>query len=687
MSGSTVDAELIALFRQEVRLREKTLRAAHTDSNSALRSLHSLKGSASMMGAKSLAHQIASLELWVKTVGVSQPDALWSHLLLLLEEERISVPPTPAHLSQQTAFDGTNTTAGAPTAVPLDRARYNTGAVRSAIDVEIRQFFGSESRARMEQFARALERSQHETAWLDALKESFTHIHALKGGALTLGFTVLAQDAHAIESALAALIDQQQPLAGPVYQAVSRAAELLTVELGLLEESERISQQIVQVMRQLREPRTSRASGSATAGEVKSDARSSEAIRISNADLAGLEERLADLLALTEEWSASQVAHATLPQQLRTLTARVEEAARKLGPPRPWGVTQETLDRFGSIAKELREYTLMLEQDALETSRASARLVTLAVSSAESMQRLGVTDFQWICGRLSAAIESAARVEDKTVRVERVGVGVTLPRRIAERLVEPLTQIARNAVTHGIEPPAERAAKDKPARGVVRLSATSANALLTISIEDDGAGVDFDLVRAQAAARKLGHSAHTRESLAELLFSPGFSTRTSADSLAGRGVGLDLVKRELRSLGGSVSVDSVRGSWTRFSIQIPIRSALISVLVVCDGQDRVAIPIECVRTVRERHADEQVVSLASWLGERVESTGSLAEKHIVLELYDRPAVTALAVDVVEQAREVLVRPMPPLLTDFDRWLGAIVDTDNSVILVLNPRSS
>ncbi len=692
-----MDEELVALFREEVMRREVALRAAHTDSNAALRSLHSLKGSASMMGAKSLAKQIASLEVWVKTVGVTQPDALWNHLQLLLDQERISTPPLEPS-SERTSNRPTQVAASTSnvlySSVRASRVSSEPGAIaaaepsagsvypKSAIDFEIREFFASESRARMQHFADALARARVQGGSLDALRESFTHIHAVKGGALTVGFMVMAQGAHAIEAILLGMLEQQQLLSDNVYNNLGHAAELLSVELAVLEESERLAQQITETIRTVGSPLTARAP-SLSGPDKHSGPESSkvDAVRISSEDLLEVEERLADLLLLSERWSSASASDAAVQQRLLTLIEKVDDATRRLGPPRPWGVTQDTLDRFARISHELRDCATVIDAESYANARTSDQLATMAASSHDSMQRLSLVTFQWVCERLLPVIDATALATAKEVRVEQSGSTVTLPRRIAERLVEPLSQIVRNAVTHGIEAPKARIACDKRSNGTLKLTATSTNSILCLTVEDDGAGIDLQTVSTRGRALGLSPSPGGRPY--ELLFFPGFSMLDRADTLAGRGVGLDLVRREVLALGGSVSVQSSKGERTSFTVEIPVRSALLRVLIVSDGGVRVAIPIEHVLRVRTIESHETPAALSDWLspGLPAPALRSGAQRMGVELAIDSTATLLIEVHGIEQPREVLVRPMPTLLAGWQHWLGAIIDTDNAVILV------
>lgn len=156
--------------------------------------------------------------------------------------------------------------------------------------------------------------------------------------------------------------------------------------------------------------------------------------------------------------------------------------------------------------------------------------------------------------------------------------------------------VVRNAFDHAIEPAAERAAAGKPAEGTIRIEAHQRGSHVVIQVSDDGRGVDLEAVRARAVARGLvdADAALSAKETLDLIFLPGFSTRDAVTETSGRGVGMDVVRENVTSLGGLVHVESRRGHGTTISLTLPITLAIIQALVVGVGEQRFAIPLTSV---------------------------------------------------------------------------------------------
>jgi two-component system chemotaxis sensor kinase CheA len=188
------------------------------------------------------------------------------------------------------------------------------------------------------------------------------------------------------------------------------------------------------------------------------------------------------------------------------------------------------------------------------------------------------------CQGLERAVRDVARISGKEVELHIEGVDVEVDRSILEGLRDPLLHLVRNAVDHGVELPAKRLAAGKPAQARITVSATLRGSQVEVVVGDDGAGLNFESIRAQAAKRSLPAPDDERE-LARVLFMPGFSTAPIVTDISGRGVGLDVVKSRIESLRGAVDVVSEPGRGTRFILTVPLTLTTIAALLVrCGGQ-------------------------------------------------------------------------------------------------------
>lgn len=281
--------------------------------------------------------------------------------------------------------------------------------------------------------------------------------------------------------------------------------------------------------------------------------------------------------------------------------------------------------------------------------------------------------------------EALARQLGKEVRAEADAGAVSLPRSMVEALREPLIHLVRNAVDHGIEPPSRRA--PKPRVGRVRIGAESMGGEIVIAVEDDGAGISPDAVRRRAVDLGLVTADRARvlarDEALDLIFLDGFTERTEAGAISGRGVGLSAVRRSLEVLGGAVRV--VAGAGTRFELVLPAAVARERALVITSGGLSFAIPARWVRLVvrdpealaaarrtRSLRTHEGVVParpLNAWLGAPREDDRAA----LVVEIAGRSA--ALLVGSVPHAEDLLRTPADPLLAASTRLAASAVLPD------------
>ncbi len=203
-------------------------------------------------------------------------------------------------------------------------------------------------------------------------------------------------------------------------------------------------------------------------------------------------------------------------------------------------------------------------------------------------------------GRFRRVVRDLARALDKSVRLVTEGEDTELDRTVVESLHDPLVHLIRNAIDHGIEPPAARRAAGKPADGVTTLTASHDGAGVAIMVADDGRGLDRAGILARARDRGLvGADAEPSEAeLFQLVFAPGFSTAARLSSVSGRGVGMDVVKTAVEALRGTIELTSPPGRGSAVTLRLPLTLAIIDGLLVRVGDQRYVVPLatveECV---------------------------------------------------------------------------------------------
>ena len=342
-------------------------------------------------------------------------------------------------------------------------------------------------------------------------------------------------------------------------------------------------------------------------------------------------------------------------------------------------------------------------------------LVRLSLQVWDSFQSLRIVPIRGLFQRLARVLHDAARVEGRQVEVVMKGEETGVDRAVQDKAFEPLLHVMRNAVAHGIESPADRIKAGKPATGCVTLEARREGNTLVIVVRDDGKGLDDQAIADKA--RQLGwlrpDEKPSRERLHAFLFQPGFSTKSQANAISGRGVGMDVVAREVEHLRGTVELASQPGSGTQLTLRLPARLALESALIVrvgrptpCDpgiaGRTCPAIrtcvsqaPMHLTRwggpillrvparnmSVTYRDQAIPVVFAREMLG--IGHFSSAACPKLVL-VRAGSRLIGLVVDTIEGAEDLVIKPLGALLAGHPLVSGTSLSINGEVISVLHP---
>lgn len=299
-------------------------------------------------------------------------------------------------------------------------------------------------------------------------------------------------------------------------------------------------------------------------------------------------------------------------------------------------------------------------------------------------------------------VRDLARALEKPVDFEIRGEGVRVDRDVLEKLDAPLTHLLRNALDHGCQTAPERHAAGKPTRNRITLSARHWAGFLNICVEDDGGGIDVELLRARIVAKGLHEEAtaaglHEDEVL-EFLFLPGFSTRDAVTELSGRGVGLDVVRALLQDLGGGVRIRNRPGLGVAFDLRLPVTRSIVRVLLVEVEGAPFAIPLNRIERVMTLAADAvQTLEGRPYLhtGSRnlplLSASGLLGHAHAILPpppwsvviLQSAQRDYALQVDRLLDERELVVRPLDPRLGHVRDVDAVLMLEDGALVLLLD----
>ncbi len=316
-----------------------------------------------------------------------------------------------------------------------------------------------------------------------------------------------------------------------------------------------------------------------------------------------------------------------------------------------------------------------------------------------ALLRARMVPFTTVDERLHRVLRQTAKELGRQANLDIRGGETPVDRNVLERMLGPLEHLLRNAVAHGIEPPETRRAAGKPELGQIVLAIGAGDNDITLRLEDDGKGLDLAAIRRRAIERGLidATAAIDETALAELIFRSGFSTAAAVNEIAGRGVGLDVVRDEVTQLGGHVAVSGKPGQGTRFEIVLPLTLAVIPVMLVAAAGQTWAIPAALVEEARELDAEEAAARQAAG---GLTRNGLRYPWHTLNGLYrlNAPAAAptwqlllrhageqiALAVEALAQNQEVVVKPLGDQLKHVPGLTGASVLPDGRVVLIVNP---
>jgi two-component system chemotaxis sensor kinase CheA len=361
---------------------------------------------------------------------------------------------------------------------------------------------------------------------------------------------------------------------------------------------------------------------------------------------------------------------------------------------------------IGSIAKQLRAMQGFtgLSADLHKAQRAMERKLN---ELQEGILEVRMVPIGQIFTRLSQVVRKYAREAGKEIELELHGEETELDKLMIEDLADPLMHLIRNAIDHGIETPDVRKELGKPEKGSVRLNAFPKGNHVVIAIEDDGAGMDAARIAAKAVEKGALPPDHgldlvnDRREILELIFLPGFTTRETVTELSGRGVGMDVVKRNVSRLSGMIDIQTEPGEGTIFTLTLPITLAIIKALIVESGGQVFAIPLSSVLEIQQTTAGqvetvegrevmavrEDTIPLL-----RIARVFNLPEQrerdsfHVILiGLAERRV--GIIVDNLRDQQEIVIKPLGKRLADIPGIAGATELGDRrGIVLVLDVES-
>ena len=539
----------------------------------------------------------------------------------------------------------------------------------------------------------------------------FRAFHTFKGGAGFLHLEALHVLAHELESLLDAVRRAELCITSEIIDLVLSGADALkhfTSEISAQLQGENPSTPIHVPTRKI-------------VGRVQALLRGEKTLTVSAAHVAETSEALTFSGSVVE--TSDPTAGLSKVHPTSTETIGESAAARAF-------VKLDTakLDNLVDIVGELVIAQSMVVQDpdvqkinSLQLVRCLRQLSRITTDLQRNAMSLRMVPIRPMFHKMKRLVRDLATRQQKQVQLVLEGEDTELDRNIVEKLGDPLVHMIRNAVDHGLEDPAGRVAKGKPDLGIIRLSASHQRGGIVIRIQDDGRGLDRERILDTAIARELVKASEnlTESEIFSLIFLPGFSTVEKITELSGRGVGMDVVRRNIENLRGKIEIRSLPGRGTTFTILLPLTLAIIDGLLVGVGNDRYIIPTLSVREsfrpqpgmVSSVHEQGEVVSvrgrqtpllrLGRYLG--TPSRAINPEDGIVIVVESGEAARGLLVDELIGKQEVVVKSLGAAFAKQsmlaggavlgDGWVGLILDVDTLVKLpyeakgVQSPNSS
>jgi len=588
------------------------------------------------------------------------------------------------------------------------------------------QVFFEESAELLEEMERLLLELDVGSPGKDELNAIFRTAHSIKGGSATFGFNEITETTHILESLLDKLRNGELSLCKDMVDVFLKTVDILKMQLagrqfgsdvdtGSVAEIRRRLNELAQGSQPAEDPPP--IVGKETAGDARIDPSP---------------ENLYAILTSAAPAAVPPASAATETQAFGLFTdpappPSVEKPVAKAPPPAPEApkparrasdhaeaeatsirVGVEKVDQLINLVGELVITQAMLAQTASRVDpvlyesllNALGQLEHNTRDLQESVMSIRMMPMSFVFSRFPRVVHDLAGKLDKQVELKTVGEGTELDKGLIEKITDPLNHLVRNSLDHGIEPPEKRLAAGKSAHGTITLRAFHQGGNIVIEVEDDGAGLNRERILAKARERGLPASdAMSDQEVWQLIFEAGFSTAETVTAVSGRGVGMDVVKRNVQSMGGRVEIESSPGKGTRIAIRLPLTLAILDGMSVSVGEEIFIIPLSFIVESMQPSRDETktiadrgtvvhvrgeylpVVSLREILNMRAKPADP--ERGILMIVESEGYKTALYVDDLLGQHQVVIKSLESNYRKVRGVSGATIMGDGKVALILD----
>lgn len=359
------------------------------------------------------------------------------------------------------------------------------------------------------------------------------------------------------------------------------------------------------------------------------------------------------------------------------------------------------LDSFLDLVSELVVYRNQLEdvshRENIEAIKDPLEQVSHLTSELQDLVlRIRMQQVNVVFSRFPRMVRDLSTELGKEMDLVIIGEETELDKTVVSELSEPLVHLLRNSVDHGIESPEEREALGKSRKGTIRLAAYQEGNRVIITLEDDGKGLDPQVIKASAERKGLATEGLSDEEIQQLIFHPGFSTAEKVTNISGRGVGMDVVQSKIANLGGTIELWSRPNKGTRFTIKLPLTLSIIQALMVRVGTETFAIPLDLVERV-VIIKEEEVIQTVSHEVYRFQEDlipiirtdqllgieGNTVGKKFAIIVNSEQQYYGLLADELVGQQEIVIKKIDPLLQQLDRYQGATILGNGSIALILD----
>jgi two-component system chemotaxis sensor kinase CheA len=559
--------------------------------------------------------------------------------------------------------------------------------------------FVEEARDRLKSLGVLMLRLEDHPESGEIIADVFREAHSLKGSSQMLGFVDISQIAHQLEDLFVAAKRDARIIDARAFDVVFRTIDVISARVEALALGGAAS---------LDPDLGGELAALATDTESPAEKPRSRTIapppqaRAPVATLRVSVDKLESLAHLAPEMVIQRLKASERHAELRRLEStlgRLRDRIReeRLAPPTRSRAAElgDYADALDALNRRLRSLSMLVGED-------QARLSLITEELRQHVIELTMLPISTVFDAFPRAVRDLSRSFDKDVELTMIGGETALDKRVIEQITDPLVHLVRNAIDHGLETPAERERDGKPAGGSLLIAAEQHGSRIHITVRDDGRGIDPEKVRATAVRK--GLATHTEaagwseEQLFNLIFEPGFSTRTETTDVSGRGVGMDVVRVVADRLGGSVRVESEIGRGTTVLLDLPLSLALLRVVLVEVNDELVAIPTapiwRILHVVREAiielpsgtviEIDGETIPIAplqSVLGLPGRATAAAEETALIIEA--RGARVAITVDGVLEEQELVFQDLRGPLQHQLTMAGAAILGNGDIVPILD----